>query len=87
MEFFNKFNLKIKYFNIMLSIERIRDYASLFISIASSYIYFTNGSYKIITHYIAMYLLSDLFITKQYDTYIHHTIGLMLYSFVYMNNL
>lgn len=71
----------------MLSIERIRDYTSLFISIASSYIYFTNGSYKNITHYIAMYLLTDLFITKQYDTYIHHTIGLMLYSFVYINNL
>ena len=34
-----------------------------------------------------MYLLSDLFITKQFDTYIHHTIGLILYSFVYMNNL
>lgn len=70
----------------MLSIERIRDYASFFISIVSSYIYFTNGDFKTISHFIAMYLITDLFINKKVDLYIHHVIGLILYTFMYTSS-
>jgi hypothetical protein len=68
-------------------LERIRDFVSLFIAGISSYIYFTNGNYRKISHCIATYLLVDLFINKKIDMYIHHAIGLMLYSFVHMNQL
>ena len=70
----------------MLTIERIRDYISLLIAIMSSYIYFTDGDYKFISHFIATYLVSDFFINKKLDLYIHHAIGLMIYSFVYQDN-
>lgn len=86
MEFIDKLNLKKKTIYIMLILERIRDYASFFISIVSSYIYFTNGDFKTISHFIAMYLITDFFINKKVDLYIHHIIGLILYTFMYMNN-
>ena len=70
----------------MLTIDRIRDYASFLIASISSYIYFTDGDCKTISHFIAMYLMTDFFINKKVDLYIHHVIGLSLYSFVYMNN-
>ena len=70
----------------MLSIERIRDYASFFIATISSYIYFTNGDFKTISHFIAMYLITDLFINKKVDLYIHHAIGLILYTFMYTSS-
>ena len=68
-------------------IERVRDYTSLILSIISSYIYFTNGDFKNIIHGIGAYLTIDLFINKKFDIYMHHIIGLMLYSFIYSNNL
>lgn len=71
----------------MLSVELIRDYASFFIAIVSSYIYFTDGDYKIISHFIATYLVIDFFINKKLDLYIHHAIGLILYSFLYQTNV
>jgi len=70
-------------------LERIRDYVSFFIATASSYIYFTNMSqyYKTAFHCIAVYLFTDCFINKKVDVYIHHAIGLMLYTFLHINNL
>lgn len=70
----------------MLTIERIRDYTSLFIAIMSSYIYITDGDYKIMSKFIATYLVSDFFINKKLDFYIHHVIGLMIYSFMFNSN-
>ena len=72
---------------LIYSIERIRDYASFFISIVSSYIYFTDGNYKDIANILATYLVVDLFINRKIDVSIHHFLGLFLYSFIHVNQL
>ena len=68
-------------------IERLRDYTSFALAIISSYIYFTDGNYKYISDKFATYLVIDLFINRKIDIYIHHFTGLILYSFIYVNQL